>query len=86
MASWFVSTTRPVGNEVEWLLTPHASEEEARVFASSAILRGLRVEAGTAPGVEPRVRIGWRAANHWAHEPHENSIMGLRRRLAGFAG
>ena len=76
MASWFVSTTRPVGNEVE----------EARVFASSAILRGLRVEAGTAPGIEPRVRIGWRAANHWAHEPHENSIMGLRRRLAGFAG
>jgi len=75
-----------VGADVEWRLTPHASEEEARAFASRAILRGLRVEAGTTPGTEPRVRIDWRAAYGWAREDDANSIMGLRRRLSGFAG
>jgi hypothetical protein len=85
LTSWFVSTTRAIGKEVEWMLTPHASEEDARAFASSAIRRGLRVEAGTVPGVEPKVRIDWCAAYHWAQHRNENSIMGLQRRLAGFA-
>jgi hypothetical protein len=85
MASWFVSTTRPVGEDVEWGLTPHASEEEARRFASDALVRGFRVEAGTIPGIRPEVRIGWRFVQHWAQSEDENSIMGLRRRLAVFA-
>jgi hypothetical protein len=74
-----------MGREVEWQLTPLACEEDARRFASGAILRGLRVEAGTIPGIEPKVRIGWRSAHHWAQGPSENSIMGLKRRLAAFA-
>jgi len=85
MVSWFVSTTRSVGPEVDWRLTPHSSEDEARRFASHALVRGLRVEAGTVPGIRPRVRIGWRAAHHWAQGEREGSIMGLRRRLAAFA-
>lgn len=86
MASWFVSTTRAVGREeVDWQLTPHTCEEDARRHAHRALTRGFRVEAGTVPGVCPAVRIGWRTAHHWAQEANEHSIMGLRRRLAQFA-
>lgn len=86
MASWFVSTTRPIGQEeVDWQLTPHGSEEDARRHAHHAIVRGFRVEAGTAPGVRPAVRIGWPSSHHWAQDASEDSIMGLRRRLARFA-
>jgi hypothetical protein len=85
MTSWFVSTTRQVEKGVEWRLTPHASEEEARKFASHALIRGLRVEAGTVPGQRPAVRIGWKGARLWAQGDDDNTIMGLRRRLAAFA-
>ncbi|HKN28681.1 MAG TPA: hypothetical protein VJY34_12660 [Roseiarcus sp.] len=86
MASWFVSTTRRVGPDVEWLLTPCATEDEAKALASEALIRGLRVEAGTNPGVEPKKRIGWRAAHHWAQSSNPGAIMSLRRRLNVFAG
>ncbi|HTR13472.1 MAG TPA: hypothetical protein VMI72_09540 [Roseiarcus sp.] len=85
MSAWFVSTTRPRGQEVEWSLTPCASEDEAKALALTAIARGLRVEAGTAPGVLPRSRIGWRAAHHWARSEKPGSIVDLKRRLAEFA-
>ncbi len=86
MSSWFVSTTRPLGREVEWVLTPLPTEDAARAFASNALVRGLRVEAGTVPGVEPKVKIGWQAAHHWAQLANDDGIMGLRRRLNAFAG
>ena len=49
MTSWFVSTTRKVGAEIDWRLTECADEEEAKACASGALSRGCRVEAGTAP-------------------------------------
>ena len=89
MNKWFVSTTRTIGagsaREVEWLLTPCASEEAAKELAVKAIVRGLRVEAGTTPGVEPRVRLGWRAAHHWAQSSNQNAVLNLQRRLFVFA-
>ena len=86
MTPWFVSTTRPVGVDIEWVLTACATEDEAKVCASQALVRGLRVEAGTIPGIEPRKRIGWRAAQRWAQSSNDGSIMSLRRRLSVFAG
>jgi hypothetical protein len=85
MYSWFVSTTRAMGQEIEWLLTPHATEDAAKAFASRALVNGLRVEAGTIPGIEPKIRIGWRAAHHWAQSSNSNAIVGLRTRVARFA-
>ena len=88
MTSWFVSTTRPLPEsqgDVEWLLLPCATEEEAKEHASKALVRGMRIEAGTVPGIEPRVRIGGHAAHHWAQSSNPESIMGLRLRLAAFA-
>jgi len=85
MTAWFVSTTRSVPGGVEWLLSACATEEEAKSVAAKALARALRVEAGTVPGIEPRVRIGARTAHQWAQSSSENAIMGLRRRLATFA-
>jgi hypothetical protein len=85
MTSWFVSTTRQAGRESEWLLIACANEDAARRVASEALARGLRVEAGTVPGIEPKVRIGWRAAHHWAQSANDGAIMSLKRRLSEFA-
>jgi hypothetical protein len=85
MACWFISTTRPVGADVEWTLTPCATEDEAKARASDALIRGLRVEAGTIPGVEPTVRIGWRQAHDWAQSSNARAIRSLHRRLGVFA-
>src|SRR5271169_5316063 len=84
MYSWFVSTTRAMGQDIEWLLTPHTSEDAAKAFASRALVRGLRVEAGTIPGIEPKVRIGSRTAHHWAQSSNSRAIMGLRTQVANF--
>jgi hypothetical protein len=86
--TWFVSTTKRMdgaGGGVEWCLDVCETEDEAKALAAEAIVRGLRVEAGTAPGVEPRVRIGWRTSREWARQPDDRGIMSLRRRLADFA-
>jgi hypothetical protein len=83
VTSWFVSTTRTLGGsrkEVEWLLEECPTEQAAKEFASKALTRGLRVEAGTLPGIEPRVRVRWRAAHHWAQSSNENAIKNLQRR------
>ena len=88
MTSWFVSTTRPLpdsGGDVEWLLTACATEEEAKEHASKALGRGMRIEAGTVPGIEPSVRIGWPASHHWAQSSNGQAIMGLLRKLREFA-
>jgi hypothetical protein len=88
MTSWFVSTTRPLpdsGGDVEWLLTACATEEEAKEHASKALGRGMRIEAGTVPGIEPSVRIGWPASHHWAQPSNGQAIMGLLRKLREFA-
>ena len=88
MTSWFVSTTRrrlEAEGDVEWLLLPCETEEEAKEHASQALVRGMRIEAGTVPGIEPRVRIGGPAAHHWAQSSNAGSIMGLLRRLSEFA-
>ena len=56
MTAWFVSTTRPLPKsegDVEWLLMPFATEEEAKEHASKALVRGMRIEAGTIPGSNP---------------------------------
>ncbi len=86
MAKWFVSTTRPVGADVEWVLTACETEDEAKACASKALIRGLKVEAGAVPGSGQRTRIGWRAAHDWAQSSNDGSIMSLRRRLGAFAG
>ena len=81
MASWFVSTTRTVGagsrKEVEWLLEECPTEQTAKKFASNALINGLRVEAGTLPGIEPKVRVEWRAARRWAQSSNENARIRL---------
>lgn len=88
MTSWFVSATRPLvegQGDVEWLLLPCATEDEAKEHASRALVKGMRIEAGTIPGIEPRVRIGGPAAHHWAQSSNSAAIMGLLRRLSEFA-
>ena len=89
MNSWFISTTRTsrAGSrkEVEWLLTSCPTEHAAKEIAVKAIVRGLRVEAGTIPGVEPKIRVGWRAAHHWAQSSNQDAIANLHRRLFEFA-
>ena len=85
MGSWFVSTTRKVGAEIDWRLIECADEDEAKACASDALSRGCRVEAGAAPGVRPARRIDWRAAYDWAQSSNDGSIMGLYRRLSEFA-
>jgi hypothetical protein len=85
MDPWFVSTTRTLpagsGQEVEWLLSEMATEDDAKAFASRALARGLRVEAGTLPGIEPKRRIARLAAHHWAQSSNEGAIMNLNKRL-----
>ena len=88
MTLWFVSNTRPqpgLQGHVEWLLTACATEDEAKALASTYLVRGFRVEAGTVPGIEPRVRIAGPAAHHWAQSSNSRAIMGLRERVAAFA-
>jgi hypothetical protein len=89
MSSWFVSTTRISGagsvREIEWLLTACATEQAAQEVASKALARGLRVAAGTVPGVEPKIRVRWPAAHHWEQSSNQDAIMSLRRRLFEFA-
>jgi len=85
MDPWFVSTTRtlPTGSRqgVEWLLSEWATEEDAKAFASRSLARGLRIEAGTLPGIEPKLRVGRRAAHHWAQSSNEGARMNLNKRL-----
>ena len=85
MNSWFVSTTRTNGvgahKEVEWLLNECATEQDAKELAAGALSRGLRVEAGTLPGIRPRVRIEWAAAHDWAQSSNPRAIRNLQRRL-----
>jgi hypothetical protein len=88
MSFWFVSTTRPYvrgsRQEADWRLTECTSEQAAKEIASRALIDGLRVEAGTMPGVEPKVRVGWPAAHRWAQSSNEGAIMSLQRRLVEF--
>ena len=85
MNSWFVSTIRTRGagaqKEVEWLLNECSTEQDAKELAAGALSRGLRVEAGTLPGIRPRVRIEWSAAHDWAQSSNPDAIRNLRRRL-----
>lgn len=85
MTSWFVSTTRKDGAEIDWRLTECADEEQAKAYASGALARGCRVEAGTVPDVHPARRINWLAAHDWAQSSNGGSIMNLYRRLGEFA-
>jgi hypothetical protein len=71
--------------EIEWLLTACATEQAAKEVAAEALARGVRVAAGTVPGGEPRIRVGWRAAHHWAQSSNKGAIMSLRRRVFEFA-
>ena len=64
-----------------FLIAPFARIASAKAFSSSALARGLRVEAGTLPGIEPKLRMGWRAAHHWAQSSNERAIMNLNKRL-----
>jgi hypothetical protein len=70
MAKWFVSTARRLpGSEVYdvvWTAEEFETEEMARTFASSALVEGLRVEAGTVSGGLTTVRVCWREAAAWA--------------------
>ena len=68
------------------MLTPCATEDEAKARASEALIRGHRAEARTLAGVEPKKRIGWREARHCAQSSNTGAIMSLRRRLNVFAG
>ena len=85
MTSWFVSTTRKVGDETEWRLASFDTEEEAKTYASQALARGFRVEAGTAPRDKQGRRIGWREAHAWAQSSNDGTILSLYRRVGSFA-
>lgn len=85
MTAWFVAAARNVGANVDWRLTSHETEDEAKACASRALSRGFRVEAGTAPTVGPGQKIGWRDAHAWAQSANDDAIMSLYRRLEAFA-
>ena len=69
MLQWYVSTSRrkmenrPI--DVIWDAEDFESEEAARAYASAILAEGVRVEAGTLPGVWPTVRVSWREAIAW---------------------
>jgi len=70
MCTWYVSTSKKSDESRDygliWIAEDFDSEEEARAFASSVLSTGVRVEAGTLPGVWPTVRVSWRRAQEWA--------------------
>jgi hypothetical protein len=66
--TWFVGTANRLPREAQfsfiWTMAEFETEAAARRYAKDALNRGLRVEAGTLPG--PQVRIRWREAVSWA--------------------
>lgn len=70
MLRWYVATTQRAagaqGFGIIWTAEEFDCESEAQAYAASALARGLRVEAGTLPGIAPACRISWRDAMNWA--------------------
>ena len=70
MNKWFVGTVNRLPGQPQlsfiWVMEEFATEAAARCYAKDALIRGLRVEAGTLPEIRPGIRIGWREAADWA--------------------
>jgi hypothetical protein len=72
--TWFVGTVNRLQGEPRfsfiWTMQEFATEAAARRYAKDALNKGLRVEAGTLPEIQPEVRIRWRDAADWVASEH----------------
>lgn len=73
MPIWFVSISPlPARGSAEgygWTIRRFATVSDAKNFAREALLMGYRIEAGTADGVVPEIRIGPQELDAWATTP-----------------
>ena len=87
MKTWFVSVLHfpSDGAYYETIRTASEFENEnqAKRFAASALARGSEVEAGTLPGVVPKVRIYRQGAREWARPISAALGVKSRRFVAG---
>ena len=70
MKTWFVSVlhfpTDGAYYETIRTASEFQNETQAKRFAALALTRGSEVEAGTLPGIVPKVRIYRQGAREWA--------------------
>ena len=87
MKSWFVSVLHFPADGAYYEAIRTASEFEnetqAKRFAALALTRGAEVEAGTLPGVVPKVRIFRQGAREWARPFPAVPAVAARRFSAG---
>ena len=70
MTTWFVSVSplslRGSAEDCGWSIRRFSSLSDAKAFAREALLMGYRIEAGTADGIEPEIRIRSQQVGDWA--------------------
>lgn len=76
MIAWLVSVSplqlRGSAEERGWSIRRFSSLSHAKTFAREALLMGYRIEAGTADGIEPEIRIRPEQVADWATAPDSN--------------
>jgi hypothetical protein len=76
MTTWFVSVSplplRGSAEDCGWSIRRFSSLSDAKAFAREALLMGYRIEAGTADGIEPEIRIRSQQVGDWASAPDSN--------------
>lgn len=76
MTTRFVSVSplplRGSAEECGWTIRRFTTISDAKAFAREALLMGYKVEAGTADGIEPQIRIHSQQAGAWAAAPNSN--------------
>jgi hypothetical protein len=76
MTTWFVSVSPlPLRGSDEgcgWSIRRFSSLSDAKAFAREALLMGYTIEAGTADGIEPEVKIRPPQVGDWASAPDSN--------------
>jgi len=87
LKTWFVSVlhfpTDGAYYETIRTASEFENENQAKRFAALALTRGADVEAGTLPGVVPKVRIYRQGAREWARPISAAAGVESRRSLAG---
>jgi hypothetical protein len=73
MVTWFVSVSplpvRGADEDCGWTIRRFSTLHAAKTFAREALLMGYQIEAGTADGVEPEIRILSKDVEKWASTP-----------------
>ena len=73
MTTWFVSVSplrlRGSDEDCGWSIRRFSSVSHAKAFAREALLMGYTIEAGTADGIEPEIRIRSQQVGGWASAP-----------------